>query len=44
MASYRSAEEQRVIDFTDAAERAALDSYVPLVQQGLGTQVFGPKS
>lgn len=43
MAAYRSAEEGRVIDLTDADERAALDAYVPLVQQGLGTQVFGSR-
>jgi predicted dehydrogenase len=41
MAAYRSAEEGRVIDLTDPAERTALDSYVPLVQQGLGAQVLG---
>jgi predicted dehydrogenase len=41
MAAYRSAEERRVIDLTDASERAALDAYVPLVQQGLGAQVLG---
>jgi predicted dehydrogenase len=41
MAAYRSAEEGRVIDLTDASERAALDTYVPLVQQGLGAQVLG---
>jgi len=41
MAAYRSAEEGRVIDLTDASERAALDAYVPLVQQGLGAQVLG---
>lgn len=44
MAAYRSAEERRVIDLTDSAELAALDEYIPLVQQGLGTQVFGPGS
>jgi predicted dehydrogenase len=41
MAAYRSAEEGRVIDLTDVSERAALDAYVPLVQQGLGAEVFG---
>ena len=42
MAAYRSAEERRVIDLTDPTERAALDSYVPLVQQGLGAELLRP--
>jgi hypothetical protein len=40
MAAYRSAEELRVIDLTDTAERSALETHVPLVQQGRGTQVL----
>ena len=42
MAAYRSAEERRVIDLTDPDERAALDTYVPLVQQGRGSEVLRP--
>jgi predicted dehydrogenase len=42
MAAYRSADERRVIDLTDRTERAALDTYVPLVQQGKGSQVLMP--
>lgn len=41
MAAYRSAEEGRVVDLTDPAERAALDGYRPLVQQGRGRSVLG---
>ena len=40
MAAYRSAEERRVVDLTDPAERDALDSYVPLVQQGRGAEAL----
>ncbi len=42
MAAYRSAEERRVIDLSDTAELAALDEYVPLIQQGRGAQVLTP--
>ncbi|HXY94270.1 MAG TPA: Gfo/Idh/MocA family oxidoreductase [Acidimicrobiia bacterium] len=41
MAAYRSAEEHRAVDLTDDATRAALDDYVPLVQQGRGAEVLG---
>jgi predicted dehydrogenase len=41
MASYMSAEEARTIDLTDPATRDALESYVPLIQQGRGGEVLG---
>jgi predicted dehydrogenase len=41
MAAYLSAEERRVVDLTDAATRARLDTYVPLIQQGRGADVLG---
>jgi predicted dehydrogenase len=40
MAAYMSAEEGRTVDLRDAATRAALDDYVPLVQQGRGLEVL----
>jgi len=40
MAAYRSAEEARVVDLTDAGELASLESYVPLIQQGRGADVL----
>jgi predicted dehydrogenase len=40
MAAYLSAEQGRVVDLTDAATRAALDEYVPLIQQGRGGAVL----
>ncbi len=40
MAAYLSAEEGRVIDLTDDATRAALEDYVPLIQQGRGREVL----
>jgi predicted dehydrogenase len=36
MAAYMSAEKKRVVDLTDAATQKALDTYVPLIQQGRG--------
>ena len=42
MASYMSAEKGRVIDLTDAATQAELETYVPLIQQGRGAeQLYG---
>jgi predicted dehydrogenase len=38
MAAYLSAEERRVVDLTDAATRARLDDYIPLIQQGRGAE------
>ena len=35
-----SAEEGRTVDLGDPATRAALDDYVPLVQQGRGLDVL----
>jgi predicted dehydrogenase len=40
MAAYMSAEQGRTIDLTDAATRATLDDYVPLIQQGRGAEVL----
>ena len=40
MAAYLSAEQGRVVDLTDAATRDALESYVPLIQQGRGAEVL----
>jgi predicted dehydrogenase len=40
MAAYLSAEEGRTVDLRDADTRAALDDYVPLVQQGRGLEVL----
>lgn len=40
MAAYLSAEEGRTVDLRDAETRAALDDYVPLVQQGRGLEVL----
>lgn len=40
MAAYRSAEAGRRVDLTDAATRAMLDDYVPLIQQGRGAEVL----
>jgi predicted dehydrogenase len=45
MASYMSAEQGRVIDLTDAATLAALEAYVPLIQQGRGAeQLYGSRA
>jgi predicted dehydrogenase len=40
MAAYLSAEQGRVVDLTDAATSDALESYVPLIQQGRGAEVL----
>ena len=40
MAAYMSAEQGRVVDLTDASTREALDTYVPLIQQGRGAEVL----
>lgn len=41
MAAYMAAEERRTVDLTDPATQAALESYVPLIQQGRGAEVLG---
>ena len=38
MAAYLSAEQGRTVDLTDPATLAALDDYVPLIQQGRGAR------
>ena len=38
MAAYMSAEKKRVIDLTDPATLAELETYVPLIQQGRGAE------
>jgi len=44
MAAYMSAEQKRVVDLTDPATRQALETYVPLIQQGKGAeQLYGGK-
>ena len=40
MAAYMSAEKHTVIDLTDGATLDELESYVPLIQQGRGTEVL----
>jgi predicted dehydrogenase len=40
MAAYLSAERGRVVDLTDAATRAELDDYIPLIQQGRGVETL----
>jgi predicted dehydrogenase len=40
MAAYMSAEKGAVIDLSDAATLDALESYVPLIQQGRGAEVL----
>ncbi len=40
MAAYMSAERGQVIDLTDPAIQAELESYVPLIQQGRGAEVL----
>jgi hypothetical protein len=41
MAAYLSAERRALVDLTDPATCAALETYVPLIQQGRGTEVLG---
>lgn len=38
MAAYLSAEQKRVVDLTDPATQRALETYVPLIQQGRGAE------
>ena len=40
MAAYLSAERGAAVDLTDAATRAELERYVPLIQQGRGAEVL----
>jgi predicted dehydrogenase len=40
MAAYLSAEQGRVVDLTDPDTVAALETYVPLIQQGRGAEVL----
>ncbi len=40
MAAYLSLEKKKVIDLTDPRTRAELETYVPLIQQGKGSQVL----
>jgi len=40
MAAYMSHEQKKVIDLTDSKVLKALDSYVPLIQQGKGAEVL----
>lgn len=40
MAAYLSAEQRRVVDLTDAATRRELDDYIPLIQQGRGSETL----
>jgi len=45
MAAYMSAEKGRVIDLTDPATQAELETYVPLIQQGRGAeQLYGVRA
>lgn len=40
MAAYLSAERSQTIDLTDTAVQQALETYVPLIQQGRGAEVL----
>jgi predicted dehydrogenase len=40
MAAYMSAEKKKVIDLTDPAVLAELETYIPLIQQGRGAEVL----
>jgi predicted dehydrogenase len=40
MAAYMSAERQAAVDLTDPATCAELENYIPLIQQGRGTEVL----
>lgn len=45
MAAYLSAERKRVVNLTDPATQAELETYVPLIQQGRGAeQLYGAAS
>ena len=41
MAAYLSAERRATVDLTDPATARELETYVPLIQQGRGGEVFG---
>ncbi len=41
MAAYLSAERRATVDLTDPATQRALETYVPLIQQGRGAEVLG---
>jgi predicted dehydrogenase len=41
MAAYLSAERRATVDLTDPATQRTLETYVPLIQQGRGGEVFG---
>ncbi len=41
MAAYLAAERRQTIDLTDPAIQQALETYVPLIQQGRGAEVLG---
>ncbi len=41
MAAYLSAERRATVDLTDPATERELESYVPLIQQGRGGELFG---
>jgi len=40
MAAYMSAEKRKTIDLTDPATKEELETYIPLIQQGKGTEVL----
>jgi predicted dehydrogenase len=44
MAAYLSAEQRATVDLTEPSTSAALETYVPLIQQGRGCEVFPPAS
>ena len=41
MAAYMSAERKKVIDLTDPAVQKELETFIPLIQQGRGSEVLG---
>ncbi len=41
MAAYLSAERRATVDLTDPATQRELETYVPLIQQGRGGELFG---
>ena len=40
MAAYLSAERRATVDLTDPKTAAELETYIPLIQQGRGREVF----
>jgi hypothetical protein len=42
MAAYLSAERRATVDLTDAKTAAELETYIPLIQQGRGCELFPP--